>query len=433
MTYTEIEASSDVEPDTSPVAAPPRTGALGKLLRLVIPLAIVGVGVGLFTYFSVEPEKAKTPPAEKQAIRTKVAELRVEDYQVTIKTNGIVQPHNEVGLSAEVSGQIQQVNPAFEVGSYFSAGDVLVELDPRDYKTAVAVAEAQKLGAEAAVQLASETFQRNQKLYDKNGISVAVYKQSFAAKAQAEAQLDTAIAQLERAERDLERTRIVAPFDGRVRMKNVGIGQSVGPGAPLGIVFAVDFAEVRLPISGRELKYLDLPELAEDEPVAVELRDAINKDSTTVWNAQIVRTEGTLDVNSLELFAIARIEDPFGKNSGHSPLRIGQPVVASVAGKTIENVVSVPRVAVKQLDQVYFVDKDSMTLLGKTLEPVWTDEENLIVRDPTIEDGQWLATTRIVYAPDGAKVEIIEDIPDVELTANSETSDAKSTSTAVAK
>ena len=116
-------------------------------------------------------------------------------------------------------------------------------------------------------------------------------------------------------------------------------------------------------------------------------------------------------MNSLELFAIARINDPFGLKSGHPALRVGQPVMASIAGKVLNDVVAVPRLAVRQLDQVYFVDKDELTLLGKTLDPVWSDEENLIVDDPTIEDGQLLAITRIVYAPDGAKVEIIEDIP----------------------
>ena len=420
MTHTELEDSPITSRAETPAAKPTGNNPLAKLLRLALPLALLGIGVGAYMYLSVEPEKEKAPPAEKRAIRTKAAELRVEDYQVVINTNGIVQAHNEVGLSAEVNGQIMKISPSFEVGAYFNKGDVLVELDDRDYRTALAVADAQLLGAEAAVELATETYDRNKNLYSKNGVSEAVLKQAFAAQAQANAQLDTATAQVERAQRDLERTKIVAPFDGRVRVRNVGVGQLVGGGTPLGIVFAVDFAEVRLPISGKELSYLKLPEQATDEPVAVELRDAINKDSKNIWTAKIVRTEGTLDTNSLELFAIARIDDPFGRTSGMPPLRIGQPVTAAVEGTVMKDVVAVPRIAVRQLDQVYFIDKDKLTLLGKTLDPIWTDEEHLIIRDPDVKDGQWLATTRIVYAPDGATVEIIEDIPDVELTASAE-------------
>ena len=414
-----ISTTDDHESAVSPAPTPRGiANVLGIAIRIVLPIGILAAGVVAYLWLAVEPEKEKTPPAAKRPIRTRVAELRVEDYQVVIKTNGIVQSHNEVALSAEVSGLVVAISPSFDVGAYFEEGEVLIELDSRDYRTAVAVAEAQVLGAESALELAEDTYARNQNLLERNGVSKAVMKQSFAAREQASAQLDTARAQLERAQRDLTRTKLVAPFDGRVRMRNVGIGQTVGPGGPLGVVFAVDYAEVRLPIASKELKYLDLPELATDQPVEVELSNAIDVDSTTVWRGKIVRTEGALDVDSLELFAIARIDDPFGRKSGDPPLRIGQPVVASIAGKILNDVVSIPRTAVKQLDQVYFVDKDSLKLMSSTLEPVWSDEEHLIVSDPTIEDGRLLAMSRIVYAPDDATVEII---PDIELTASTET------------
>ena len=423
MTRTENDLSSRVTlPQTKP-------GLTSKLLRVAFPVAFIISGVIAYSFLSIEPAKEKKPPEEKKEIRTKVVKLLAQDYQVIVQTNGIVQPHNEVTLSAQVSGQVTHISPAFEAGSYFSAGDVLVRVDSRDYKTALAVAEAQLLGAQAALQLANETYERNTALYARNGVSEAVLKQSYAAKAQAEAQVDMAKAQQEQAARDLERTVIVAPFDGRVRQKNIGLSESVGMGAPLGIIFAVDFAEVRLPISGKKLQFLDLPEFSTDAHVEVQLRNAINKESETIWTAKIVRTEGALDENTLDLFAIARIDDPFGRQSGTPPLRIGQPVVASIAGKMLNGVYSVPRIAVRQLDQVYFVDKvnnTDYTLSSKTLVPVWSDDEHLIVDDASIPDGQLLATTQIVFAPDGAKVEIIPDIP---LTA---TADANSNDTPLA-
>ena len=406
-----------------------RLDIFGMLLRAVLPVALLALGCLAYATFSVELEKAKSPPAEAQAIRTKVAELRVRDYPVVIKTNGVVHPHNEVALSAEVSGQVTNISPSFEVGAYFSAGEVLVQLDPRDYITAVAVAQAQQLGAEAALQLATENHERNTKLYTKNGVSEAMLKQTFAAREQAQAQLNSAVAAVEQAQRDLERTKIRAPFEGRVRQKTIGVGQTVGAGTPLGVVFAVDFAEVRLPIAGDQLQYLDLPELATDAPVEVKLTDAINKTSETVWDAKIVRTEGTLDENSLELFAIARVDDPFGLRSGHPPLRIGLPVVGAITGKVLEKVIAVPRIAVRQLDQIFLVDKTDLTLMPRTIVPIWSDNDDIIVRDPSIADGQWLATTRIVYAPEGAKVEII---PDIELTASTGKNTATTQTKAVA-
>ncbi len=388
----------------------------GMLLRVALPVGVLAAGLYAYQLLSVPVEKDPEPPPEKRLIRTRVIELRAQDYPIVINKNGIVQAHNQVILSAEVIGRVIRVSPSFEVGSYFSAGEVLVELDDRDYKNALALAQAQYEGAKAALQLASLNFQRQTKLVQRDAASQAELNQAVATRDQADSDLDAAQTQVEQAKRDLSRTKIVAPFDGRVRQKEVGLGQSVGPGTPLGIVFAVDFAEVRLPIAGRELQYLDLPEHAGDPPVEVELRNAINPASETVWKGKIVRTEGALDENSLELFAIARIDDPFGLKSGDPPLRIGQPVVGAIAGKVLEHVIAIPRASVRQLDRVYLVDQNELILNSKTIVPVWSDEQHLIVRDPQITDGTLLSTTSIVFAPDGAQVEIIPEIEDATAT-----------------
>lgn len=395
---------------TSVGSAKPDRGFLPLLMRAAVPLGILGSGVAAYLILSVEPRKAQITPATQQAIRTRVSELRVREYPVVIRTHGIVRSHDEVALSAQVSGLITHFNPAFEAGSYFAEGDVLVGLEPNDYRIAVAVAEARLLGAKAALQLATLNHERNLKVFSEKLIPEAEVDRTSAVRSQAAAEVDSATAQVERANRDLGRTQIRAPFAGRVRQKSVGLGQSVGPGTPLGTVFAVDFAEVRLPIAGRELQFLDLPERAGDSPLDVELRDAVNGASKTSWKAKIVRTEGALDDNSLELFAIARVEDPFGLRSGHPPLRIGQPVTASIAGKTLTNVVALPRQAVRQLDQVVFVSRATLTLKPMTVVPVWSDEESIIVPGSVLDDGMLLAMTHLVYAPNGARVEIIPDI-----------------------
>jgi RND family efflux transporter MFP subunit len=410
---------------TDPPPPPARSGGrnlVDLLVRAGLPVGLLAASVLAFLFLAREPERAKAPPAKAQPIRTKIVELRVREYPVVIKTHGIVQPHHEITMSAQVSGRIERLSPKFEDGAFFSTGDVLVELEADDYRTAAAVAEARLLGAEAALALATVNHGRNTKSFEENLIAKTEVDLTAANLKQATAEVNAAKAQLERAERDLERTRIRAPFDGRVRTREVGLGQLVGTSTPLGTVFAVDYAEVRLPIAGRELPFLELPDSPDDPQVEVELRNAIDLTSTITWRGRIIRTEGALDENSLELFAIARVNDPFGLQSGHPPLRIGQPVVASIAGRMLQDVVALPRVAVRQLDQIFLVDRTGLTLSARTVVPVWEDKENIIVRDPAIVDGSWLATTHLVYAPDGARVEIIPDIEAPPATAASATS-----------
>ncbi|MFT5403895.1 MAG: RND family efflux transporter MFP subunit, partial [Verrucomicrobiales bacterium] len=303
----------------------------------------------------------------------------------------------------------------FEDGAYFAKDEVLLELDDADYQTGVLAAEAQ-LARSSAAFAQEEARAKQARLnwedlgYDEEPNELVLRLPQLR---EAAANVKSAEAQLERANRDLERTRIRAPFDGRVRVCSVGLGQSIGTGTPLATIFATDFAEVRLPISENELAFVTLPEGPEDPPVPVVLRNAISVDSEITWKGEIVRTDGTLDASSLELFAIARVSDPFGRSSEHPPLRIGQPVTGIVPGRVLKDVYVVPRKAIRQVDRIYLVNKEAMTIGREVIEAIWSDEEHLIIRNPGLFDGSYLATSQLSYTPDDAKVEIIAPLESV--------------------
>ncbi|HEX5790833.1 MAG TPA: hypothetical protein VFY13_06745, partial [Luteolibacter sp.] len=125
------------------------------------------------------------------------------------------------------------------------------------------------------------------------------------------------------------------------------------------------------------------------------------------WQAQIVRTEGTLDENSRELFAIARIDDPFGVKNKCPELRIGQPVRARIEGIALENVFVIPRSALRGVNRIYRINQEQPAIMKTVIRPIWSDENVLVIRDG-VKEGDWLATSRLPYAPNGAPVEIIE-------------------------
>lgn len=388
---------------------------IGALVRLVIPLIILAGGYGAYQKLSVQTDEAKRPEAKQRVIRTRVVELGVSEYPVQITTQGIVRSHNEITLSAQVSGQITSLSPNFEVGAFFSEGEVLIELDQRDYQTTLKLAQADRQSVESALKLAKLEHERTRAGFKGAGLSVvteAEVDQTAAALTRAEANLDSATAAVEQAELDLERTRIRAPFDGRVRAKMVGLGQSLNPGMASAVIFAVDYAEVRLPVSARDRLFLKLPESEGAAPIPVELRDAIDENSGLSWSGSIVRTEGALDEGSLELVAVARIDDPFGLVSGNAPLRIGQPVSGTIYGEMLTDVIAMPRVAVRELDQIILISKSDNRLTKATVKPIWSDEDVILVRNSPEYDGMLLATTHIVYAPEGSPVEIIPELDD---------------------
>lgn len=401
----------------------------GLLVRAAVPLAILAAGWFGFVKISVEVDEEASTATEKKNPRTRVEEITRTDYPVRVTTYGIVQAHNQVTLSAEIAGTVTKVSPSFEAGAYFSAGEVLVEIDDRNYMAAVAMAESRLLAAKSALQLAKLNEERKLRLVESNAVSQAEVDSASATREQAEADVDLAAAELKQTKLDLKRTKVLAPFDGRVQTKNIGLGQMAGPNTPLGEIFAVDFAEVRLPISASQREFLTLPEFDDDAPVGVELRDAINKTSQSSWQAKIVRTEGVLDIDSRDLFAIARIDDPFGRSSDHPPLRIGQPVVASIEGVTLHDVVALPRAAVRQLNKVILVNRDELTLLPVTVTALWSNAKHVIVASSDIPDDVLLATTPMVFTPEGAKVDIIPDPISTATVADTSSGDSESSAT----
>ncbi len=390
----------------------------GLVLRIVLPFVLLVLGVIGYNKLSVEiPEEAQ-PRRERKPVETRVLELKREDYQVEIPSQGNIRAHGLVNLTAEVAGKVQAIHPPFEEGAFFSKGDILLEINPIDLQVALISAQAQV--ASAQLNLEKEEALAEQARLDWKDLG---YEDEPSALVRREPQLKAARqglllaeAQEESALRNLERTKVTAPFDGRVLRRTVGVGQSIGPSTALAEIFATDYSEVRLPLSTLNLRDITLPEDASDPPLVVTLRDGLDDQSSTEWSARILRTEGALDANTLELFAIARIEDPFGLQSEQPPLRVGQPVIASIPGKTLEDVFVIPREAVSQLSRIRIVDPTTMKLDSSYIRPLHSDDDHIIFRDSSLEDGTLLVLTRLVYAPDGGGVIIIpeenEEVPD---------------------
>lgn len=388
-----------------------KVGALGRVWRLILPLILLGTGWVAFDYWMQPEVREKRQQDLPQLPKTRVIELTVVDFEPQIETSGVVRAHNQINLTSQVSGRIVATHPQFEDGAYFEEGTVLVELDKADFKTAVASAKSQQ--AQALALLAQEQTRAKQARLDWEDLGYEEEPSDLVLRVpqlrEAEARAEAAAAQLEQAERGLDRCQIRAPFDGRIRQRLVGVSQTIGSGTSLASIFAVDYAEVRLPIEARYMRFLELPEEASDRPLKIMLRDALDESNKIEREAWIVRTEGALNEESLDLFAIARIDDPFGRQSGKAPLRIGQPVSAKIPGRPFERVVAIPRKAVRQLSRITVVERESHMINQRTITPLWENETHLIVSDESLVDGTLLATAYLVYTPDGTPVEILPD------------------------
>lgn len=330
-----------------------------------ILLGAVLIAAALFQMRPDPPQKAREEL--DPLVDVMVLEYMTADF--VISSQGTVRPRTETILSAEVSGTITRISPRFIAGGVFGKNEVLLRIDPTNYEVAVKQADAlvkqRRIEYEGAKKLRSQGYRAETE-----------YASAAAALASAEAELV-------RASRNLERTYIRVPYEGIVRAKETDLGQFVNPGTRLGVVFATDAAEVRLPLTDRDLAFVDMPGALEitatgaaDGP-AVTL-SAIQRGKRVEWAARIVRTEGVVDEKSRVTYAVARIEDPYCRHSECTPMPIGTFVSASIAGTTAENVIRVPRSVVRGSNELLFVDDDN-TLEIREVDIVRSDADYIYV------------------------------------------------------
>ena len=384
-----------------------------RLNRLLIPVIILALCAAVTWWLLRNPPVTEMHEMPPVLVRVEGTRLKATTFPVVVRSQGVVQPRTQTTLLPEVTAKILEVSPNFKAGGFFEKDEILLRLDPVDYETAVVVAKAAVAQAEAV--LAEEQAKADQALESWKALgrtgepSALLLRRPQVIKAQADAA--AARAEVLKAERDLERTTIRAPYAGQVLEQLVDVGQLVSTGTQMAKLFAVDYVEIRLPLPEREMRFLALPEhyrggSASAASAAVRLRAVVNG-KPAYWQGRLVRVEGAMDTSTRQVVAVAQVDDPYAQRSdGAPPLKIGQFVEADIAGETLREVFIIPRSAVRAGNEIILISPQN-TLRRLTVEPLVGDEKQIVVAanlPKSLKEGDVLCTTPIPFPADGARV-----------------------------
>lgn len=319
---------------------------------IVISGLIIGSLI-LFTGPSLEP---RAPPENKPLIRTITA--KSESIRLSSTAFGTVSPRSENELIPEVSGSIVFMSPSLVSGGFFKKDDLLFSIEPLDYEVALEQSSAALKSAESELENAQRNHDRQINLAKKQSISESRKEEAINRLRFAESAHREANARVSLARKNLERTKIRAPYDGRVRNEKIDLGQFVNRGQSIASIYAIDSAEIRLPVHDKELAFLDLSlfETAKSKDDAVILKATFAGEQHT-WNARIARTEGELDSRTRMINVIAEIDSPYSSKDSRPPLTIGLFVEAEILGRFIEDAVVIPQSAIQERNLVYTVNE----------------------------------------------------------------------------
>ena len=197
--------------------------------------------------------------------------------------------------------------------------------------------------------------------------------------------------------------------------KNTDIGQYVTPGVSIAEIFAVVYAEERLPIPETKIAFLELPTPTSNINNAMDLANAHKVDLISRignqdyhWTGKLTRTEGVLDIRTRVLFSVVQIEDPYNLYTTDSwkkdPLRIGTYVNARIQGRLLKDVVVLPRYTLQANNLIWTVDAEGR-LLPKEVEVLTINGDDVYISSG-LENGDRVVLTRLENPLNGSPVQV---------------------------
>ncbi len=270
---------------------------------------LVGAGVWSFGARMMMPGQGIVPPP--LPVVTVAFPLR-ENITNRTELTGQFSAVNQVGLRAQVSGYLSEIH--FQDGQIVRKGDLLFVIDPRPYEIQLQQATAQRESAAAALELADKQVARTARLNREEFATDELLDQRAQTQRAAAAAVQAAEAAVRSAQLNLEFTRIVAPFDGRLSMRRVSVGSLVSGGTsdPTALTSIVSLDPIYLDFDMSEADYVAYRHASAARPADEKTTVQISLDGEQPWSrtGELNFLDNQLDRGSGTLHARATLANP---------------------------------------------------------------------------------------------------------------------------
>lgn len=406
------------------------------LARAVLPFAILLAAGAAAAYLRATRPTVEPKPPQERVWTVATVPVRHTDERPVLSAFGEVVAGREATLRPLVAGRIVEVGKRFVDGGALRKGDLVVAIDPFDYRSAIAEIEAQQAAARARldqieaelaaahdqieedrrlVAISQRDVDRREKLrrspagsekaLDEARRALIQARQQLIARkeainrltaqaAEVKATLDRWAVLLRRAKQDLERTRLRAPFDGYLADIDAAVGKRVGPGDQLARLIDAARLEARFHLGDAAFARLLAAGPIEGRPVRVFWTLG---DKTLVYAGTLDRLGSRIESESGGMNLYARIRT----NGLESPLRPGAFVRVEVPDRLYQGVVRLPADALFGEDTVYVAVGDRLEARKVTLN-ARAGDDILVTGD--LADGEAVVVTRFPEIGPGLKV-----------------------------
>ena len=381
--------------------------------RIVLPIAIL-IGCFLISgYLIRNPTTVEEAAIEIIPVSVRVAEVNLESVDLVVGSQGKVQAAQTASLSAPVAGPVEWISPSMEAGGYVEEGQALLRLEASDFETALERSWANLQQAQAESEFADTELARMRELAEQRLASDSQLQDAQRRANVNKARLIDAQASYDQAQLDLDRTEIRAPFNAVIQSRDVELGQYVNRAQSVALLYGADEVEVRVPLAIRQLGFLTVPlgqrgEISEEHAPDVLLTGMYGGQKYN-WPGKLVRIEASIDPSSNTVQTIIRVSQPSTDEDQDEnglrriPLPIGLYVEADIEGRTVENIISLPRSVIRNNNQVLIVDAENKMYYREV--EIFRLEEQQVLISSGILPGERICISPIQAVVDGMAVQ----------------------------
>jgi len=385
-----------------------RLGAVALILFLLIAGIMVARQI-----IATKPKAQKKRPGKIRTL-VQVQPLVQMDVRLSIEAMGTVLPARKIELRPQVSGSVVSIDPGLIPGGLVQAGDNLVVLDDHDYRLAVTAARAKLKKAEMDLRL------------EEGGQAVARREYQFVKEmtktepppeqeelvlrgpqlAKARAVMDMASVELEKAQLNLRRTRLSAPFNAVVLSKNTEVGTLVSSQIKVATLVGTDTFWVELTLPKGSLQWLQPINRRQTSSSPVTLYDTATS-GVASYQGSVVRLLADVEPGGLQARILVAVNDPMGLKSSQPQLLLGSFVRAVIPGRELKNIFRLPRTSLLPGDKVFLASTENRLVIRKVLS-VWQDSRWVYITEG-LNDGEKLITSAIASPVEGMILNVIGD------------------------
>ena len=373
-----------------------------KILKLLPIILIVMLALGLSYYWMTNKARAQRTPPKPLAPLVELMQAPVIDYQTAVYAMGTVVASESVNLTPRISGMVIRVSPNFIEGGMLKKGEELVELDPTDYRLAIKQRESEVAKAKfnLKLELGQQAIVRRE--FQLLGADLNEQEQELVLRKPhlnaAKAALAAAEAALQQAHLDLLRTRPVAPFNAIITTRNANIGawmSAFSTGTPLAKLVGTDSFWINASVPIDKLSWIQIPGINSQHgsPAKISYETGWGKG---VYRAGTVkRLQAELEPEGRMARVIVEVDDPLSQkpaNKQAPPLMLGTFVRVEIAGKMLNDVISIPENVLHDGSQIWLMT-DQQTLEIRTVNPVWSEQGRVYLSKDQLPENTRIITS----------------------------------------